>query len=102
MADDKVAQAIANVAPPGAVRMRRIGPIKLATTGRPFNPDATPKDQFEKDAIVALKKGQARFERQEGGNLRVAMEDSGVVSATQMAPNFVEGERCFSAQEIHS
>lgn len=44
----------------------------LATTGRPFNPDANPKDQFEKDAIAALKKGQARFERQEGGNLRVA------------------------------
>ncbi|MGV3721114.1 MAG: c-type heme family protein [Actinomycetota bacterium] len=44
----------------------------LATTGRPFNPDANPKDQFERDAIAALKKGQARFERQEGGNLRVA------------------------------
>lgn len=44
----------------------------LATTGRPFNPDANPKDQFERDAIAALKKGEARFERQVGGNLRVA------------------------------
>jgi hypothetical protein len=44
----------------------------LSTTGRPFNPDANPKDQFERDAIVALKKGEARFERQVGGSLRVA------------------------------
>lgn len=44
----------------------------IATTGRPFNPDANPKDQFEKDAIVALNKGQARFERVEGDRLRVA------------------------------
>lgn len=44
----------------------------LSTTGRPFNPDSNPKDQFEKDAVVALKKGQARFERVENGNLRVA------------------------------
>jgi hypothetical protein len=44
----------------------------LATTGRPFNPDANPKDQFERDAVAALKKGQARFERQEGKTLRVA------------------------------
>ncbi len=44
----------------------------LSTTGRQFNPDAKPKDQFEKDAVVALKKGQARFERVENGQLRVA------------------------------
>lgn len=44
----------------------------LSTTGRPFNPDANPKDAFEKDAIVALKKNQARFERVEGEILRVA------------------------------
>lgn len=44
----------------------------LATTGRPFNPDSNPKDQFEKDAVAALKKGQARFERVENGQLRVA------------------------------
>lgn len=44
----------------------------IATTGRPFNPNANPKDQFEKDAIVALNKGQAKFERVEGDKLRVA------------------------------
>ena len=44
----------------------------IATTGRPFNPEANPKDQFEKDAIVALKKGTARFEKVEGNTLRVA------------------------------
>jgi hypothetical protein len=43
----------------------------LATTGRPFNPDANPKDQFEKDAVAALKSGKARFERVEGDKLRV-------------------------------
>jgi hypothetical protein len=44
----------------------------LNTTGRPFNPDSNPKDQFERDAVAALKKGQARFERVENGQLRVA------------------------------
>lgn len=44
----------------------------INTTGRPFNPDSNPKDQFEKDAIVALNKGQAKFERVEGDKLRVA------------------------------
>jgi len=44
----------------------------IATTGRPFNPDANPRDKFEKDAIVALNKGQAKFERIEGDKLRVA------------------------------
>jgi hypothetical protein len=44
----------------------------LNTTGRPFNPDSNPKDQFEKDAVAALKKGQARFERVENGQLRAA------------------------------
>ena len=44
----------------------------LATTGRPFNPAHNPKDTFEKDAVAALKKGQARFERVEAGKLRVA------------------------------
>ena len=44
----------------------------LATTGRPFNPDSNPKDQFERDAVAALKKGQAKFERVESGTLRVA------------------------------
>lgn len=44
----------------------------IATTGRPFNPDSNPKDAFEKDAVVALKKGQARFERVVDGKLRVA------------------------------
>lgn len=44
----------------------------ISTTGRPFNPDANPKDQFEKDAVAVLKKGQARFERVEGSRLRVA------------------------------
>lgn len=43
----------------------------LATTGRPFNPDASPKDRFEKDAVAALKTGKARFERVEDGKLRV-------------------------------
>ncbi len=44
----------------------------LSTTGRPFNPASNPKDKFEKDAVVALKKGQARFERVENGELRAA------------------------------
>jgi hypothetical protein len=44
----------------------------LSTTGRAFNADANPKDQFEKDAIVALNKGDARFERIEGDKLRIA------------------------------
>ena len=44
----------------------------LSTTGRPFNPDHNPKDQFERDAVAALKKGTARFERVEDGKLRVA------------------------------
>ncbi|HEU4751500.1 MAG TPA: DUF3365 domain-containing protein [Armatimonadota bacterium] len=44
----------------------------LSTTGRPFNPKHNPKDQFERDAIVHLKKGEARFERVEDGKLRVA------------------------------
>jgi len=44
----------------------------LSTTGRPFNPDARPRDKFERDAIVALRKGKARFERVEAGRLRVA------------------------------
>lgn len=44
----------------------------LSTTGRPFNPEHNPKDAFEKDAVQALKGGKARFERVEGGNLRVA------------------------------
>lgn len=44
----------------------------LNTTGRPFNPDSNPKDAFERDAVAALKKGQARFERVENGQLRVA------------------------------
>jgi len=44
----------------------------ISTTGRPFNPDANPKDAFEKDAAAALKKGEARFERVADGKLRVA------------------------------
>jgi uncharacterized protein DUF3365 len=44
----------------------------LSTTGRPFNPDANPKDAFEREAVAALKKGQARFERVENGQFRVA------------------------------
>lgn len=44
----------------------------LSTTGRPFNPINNPRDDFEKAAIVALKKGQPRFERVENGKLRVA------------------------------
>lgn len=44
----------------------------LSNTGRPFNPDANPKDQFEKDASAALKSGKAKFERVENGKLRVA------------------------------
>jgi len=44
----------------------------LSTTGRPFNPEHNPKDQFEKDAVQALKSGKPRFERVENGNLRVA------------------------------
>jgi hypothetical protein len=44
----------------------------LATTGRPFNPDANPKDAFEREAVEALKKGQPRFEKIEDGKLRVA------------------------------
>lgn len=44
----------------------------LSTTGRAFNADANPKDQFEKDAIAALNKGEARFERIEGDKLRIA------------------------------
>ena len=43
----------------------------LATTGRPFNPAHNPKDAFERDAVAALKKGEARFERVEGDKLRV-------------------------------
>jgi hypothetical protein len=43
----------------------------LSTTGRPFNPANNPRDAFEKDASAALKKGQPRFERVEGGRLRV-------------------------------
>jgi hypothetical protein len=44
----------------------------LSTTGKPFNPDHNPKDQFEKDAAAALKTGKAKFERVENGKLRVA------------------------------
>lgn len=44
----------------------------LSTTGRPLNPDHNPKDAFERDAIQALKKNQARFERVQGDQLRVA------------------------------
>jgi hypothetical protein len=44
----------------------------INTTGRPFNPDSNPKDQFEKDAVAALNKGTARYERVEGDKLRVA------------------------------
>ena len=44
----------------------------INTTGRPFNPDSNPKDAFERDAVAALKKGQAKFERVEGDKLRVA------------------------------
>lgn len=47
----------------------------LSTTGRPFNPDANPRDQFERDAVAALKAGKPRFERVEraagGAHLRV-------------------------------
>src|SRR5262245_14409345 len=43
----------------------------LSTTGRPFNPDANPKDPFEKDAVAALKSGQARVEKIVDGKLRV-------------------------------
>lgn len=43
----------------------------LNTTGRPFNPDSNPKDAFEKEAVAALNSGKPRFERVEGGNLRV-------------------------------
>jgi hypothetical protein len=44
----------------------------LSTTGRPFNPAHNPRDAFERDAVAALKKGRARFERIEDGQLRVA------------------------------
>src|SRR5204863_8897453 len=44
----------------------------LSTTGRPFNPANNPRDPFERDAVAALKKGEARFERIEDGKLRVA------------------------------
>lgn len=44
----------------------------ISTTGRPFNPGANPRDAFERDAVEALKKGKPRFERVEGGKLRVA------------------------------
>jgi hypothetical protein len=44
----------------------------LSTTGRPFNPANNPRDAFERDAVVALKKGQPRVERIENGRLRVA------------------------------
>jgi len=44
----------------------------LSTTGRPFNPISNPKDAFERDAVAALKKGTAKFERVENGQLRVA------------------------------
>jgi hypothetical protein len=44
----------------------------LSTTGRPFNPIHNPKDAFERDAVAALKKGTAKFERVENGQLRVA------------------------------
>jgi hypothetical protein len=40
-------------------------------TGQPFNPDASPKDAFEKEAVAALKQGKPRFERVENGQLRV-------------------------------
>ncbi len=44
----------------------------LSTTGRPFNPDANPADDFERSAVAALKKGTARFEKVVNGELRVA------------------------------
>src|SRR3954451_11818808 len=44
----------------------------LSTTGRPFNPDANPKDAFEREAVAALKKGNPRFEKVVDGKLRVA------------------------------
>lgn len=44
----------------------------LSTTGHPFNPEHNPRDSFEKDAAAALGRGEARYERIEGGKLRVA------------------------------
>jgi len=44
----------------------------LSTTGRPFNPDANPRDAFEREAVAALKQGKARVERVEDSKLRVA------------------------------
>jgi hypothetical protein len=72
---DKGATAAAAVARKVFVEMAKKGWPEtrwLSTTGRPFNPDASPKDAFEKDAVVALAKGQPRFERVENGTLRVA------------------------------
>lgn len=45
----------------------------LSTTSRPLNPDAAPKDDFEREAVEALKNGKPRYERVEAGKLRLAM-----------------------------
>jgi hypothetical protein len=56
----------------GAMSAKGWPETRWLSTGQPFNPDAKPKDQFERDAVAALKKGQAKFERIEGDRLRVA------------------------------
>jgi len=56
----------------------------LSTTGQPLNPANGPKDAFEREAVAALKKGQARFERVEGGQLRVVTLAPLVETSCQM------------------
>ncbi|MBM3460120.1 MAG: DUF3365 domain-containing protein, partial [Armatimonadetes bacterium] len=56
----------------GAMKKQGWPETRWIATGRPFNPDAAPKDGFERDAVAALKKKEARFERVEGDRLRVA------------------------------
>lgn len=41
-------------------------------TGRPLNPENSPQDTFERDALEAFRKGKASFERVEGDRLRYA------------------------------
>ncbi len=43
------------------------------TTGRPLNPENSPKDAFEKEAVAAFTAGKKELERTDGGVYRLAV-----------------------------
>ncbi len=53
----------------------------LDATGSPFNPDSTPKDKFERDAISALMSGSPYYERIEKAEGKEYLRAATVVSA---------------------